>query len=66
MQQERPSPSKGFCQMEMLVEYRERFREFAIECDRLAAQAKTEPDRRALREMAAAWRELAQQPESQS
>ena len=52
--------------MEMLVEYRERFREFAIECDRLAAQAKTEPDRRALREMAAAWRELAQQPESQS
>jgi hypothetical protein len=36
-----------------------KYEEFAEECDRLAREAKTEHHRAVLREMAAAWRQLA-------
>lgn len=35
------------------------YREFAEECDRLAKQAKTDGERKALEEMAEAWRMVA-------
>ena len=40
----------------------EQFRDFAQECDLLAQEvAKTEQQRRALKEMAAAWRKVAEE-----
>jgi len=39
--------------------------EFAEECERLAAQAKAEHHRKALKQMAQAWRELAQEADKQ-
>jgi hypothetical protein len=48
--------------MEALAQYREtsaQYREFAKECDRLAKQTKTDGERKALEEMAEAWRTVA-------
>jgi hypothetical protein len=39
------------------------YREFAAQCDHLAAQAKTEQHRKILKEMAATWRKLADEAE---
>ena len=39
------------------------YRKFAEECDRLAKEAQIEQQRKALREMAAAWRKLADEAE---
>jgi hypothetical protein len=36
------------------------YRQFAAECDRLAAEAKTERHRKILQEMAEVWRKLAE------
>ena len=42
------------------------YRELAAECYRLAAEARTEKDRRILEEIARAWRELAEEVETKS
>jgi hypothetical protein len=41
----------------------DQYREFAAECYRLAAEAKTETQEKILREMARAWSELAEELE---
>jgi hypothetical protein len=51
----------GLFQMEM--ETSARCLEYAAECDRLAAEAKTEEHRKILREMARAWRKVAEEAE---
>jgi hypothetical protein len=38
-----------------------RYLEFAVHCNRLAKQAKTEEDRMILKEMAEAWKKLARE-----
>jgi len=40
------------------------YREFAAECYRLAAEARTEEHRKILEEMARAWKELAEEVET--
>jgi hypothetical protein len=42
------------------------YREFAAECYRLAAEAKTEQQEKIFREMARAWREVAEEIETKS
>jgi hypothetical protein len=42
----------------------DQYREFAAECFRLAAEAKTEKQEKILREMALAWREVADEVET--
>jgi hypothetical protein len=44
----------------------DQYREFAAECYRLAAEAKTEEHQRILLEMARAWREVAEEVEAKS
>jgi hypothetical protein len=39
----------------------DQYREFAAECYRLASEAKTEEHQKILREMARAWREIAEE-----
>jgi hypothetical protein len=41
----------------------DQYREFAAECYRLAAEAKTEEQQKTLREMARAWSEVAEEVE---
>jgi hypothetical protein len=48
------------------METPDHYREFAAECDRLAAQAKSEQHRKVLEEMAQAWRRLAQEHETKT
>jgi len=48
---------------ELRDENADQYREFAAECYRLVAEAKEEGHQRILREMARAWRELAEQAE---
>src|SRR5262249_33589732 len=54
-------PAGGVFRMESSTQYGE----FAEECERLAAQAKAEHHRKALKQMAQAWRELAQEADKQ-
>lgn len=42
----------------------DQYREFAAECFRLAAEAKTEEQQKILEEMARAWREVAEEVET--
>ena len=42
----------------------DQYREFAAECFRLAAEAKTEEQQKILEEMARAWREVAEELET--
>ena len=44
----------------------DQYREFAAECYRLAAEAKTEQREKILREMALAWREVADEVETKT
>ena len=44
----------------------DQYREFAAECYRLAAEAKTEEHEKILQEMARAWREVAKEVERAS
>jgi len=44
----------------------DQYREFAAECYRMAAQAKTEERQKILQEMARAWREVAEEIETKS
>jgi hypothetical protein len=44
----------------------DQYREFAAECYRLAAEAKTEQHQKILQEMARAWREVAEEVETKS
>jgi hypothetical protein len=44
----------------------DQYREFAAECFRLAAEAKTEEQQKLLREMARAWSEVAEEVETSS
>ena len=44
----------------------DQYREFAAECYRLAAEAKTEERQKILEEMARAWREVADEVEKAS
>jgi hypothetical protein len=53
--------AQGLFQMETSAQCRK----FATECDRLAAQAKTEEHRTILREMAHAWRKVVEEVEKQ-
>ena len=46
------------------MQTRTEYLEFAEECDRLAKETKTEPHRMALKEMAEAWRKLADEPDA--
>ena len=45
------------------METRTEYLEFAEECDRLAKEVKAERHRMALKEMAEAWRKLAEEPD---
>jgi len=45
------------------METSQEFREFAKECDRLAEEVETENQRRILKEMAVAWRKVAEEDE---
>ena len=58
--------ARGFPQMETPTQDHEQYREFAIECDRLAPVAKTDQQRKALQEMGQAWRMLAQEAETKT
>ena len=58
--------ARGFPQMETPTQDHEQYREFAIECDRLAPVAKTDQQRKALQEMGQAWRKLAQEAETKT
>jgi hypothetical protein len=62
MHQERPSPHFCFSQMETP----DRYRQYAAECFRLASEAKTEADRKTLRQLAQAWEEVAEEAEVES
>ena len=42
----------------------DQYREFAAECYRLAAEAKTEAHQKMMEEMARAWREVAEEVET--
>jgi BMFP domain-containing protein YqiC len=42
----------------------DKYREFAAECYRLAAEAKTEMHQKMMEEMARAWREVAEEVET--
>ena len=44
----------------------DQYREFAAECYRLAAEARTEEQEKILREIAQAWREMAEEAETKS
>jgi len=44
----------------------DQYREFAAECYRMAAEAKTEERQKILQEMAQAWREVAEEVETKS
>jgi hypothetical protein len=44
----------------------DQYREFAAECYRLAAEARTEEHEKTLQEMARAWREVAEEVERAS
>jgi len=59
MHQERCSAARGLPRMETFAQYRE----FAVECYRLASIAKTDEHRKMLREMAHAWRKVAEEAE---
>lgn len=54
--------AQGLFQMETSAQCRK----FAAECDRLAAQAKTEEHRKILQEMAHAWRKVVEEVEKQN
>jgi hypothetical protein len=58
MRPERGVPSAGWFPME--TEPRRKYEEFAAECERLAKDARNEHHRAVLREMADAWRKLAE------
>jgi hypothetical protein len=58
MRPEREVPSAGLLRMETAS--RRQYEEFAAECDRLARDARTDHHRAVLREMADAWRKLAE------
>jgi hypothetical protein len=64
MRKERvPRGSRFFC---MEKESSKQYREFAEECERLAPQTTNEHHRKLLKEMAGAWRKLADAAESGS
>ena len=48
------------------METPDRYREYAAECFRLASEAKTEADRKTLRQLAQAWEEVAEEAEVES
>jgi hypothetical protein len=58
MRVERRVPPVGLLSME--IASKRKYEEFAAECERLAKEARTEPHRAVLREMAHAWRKLAE------
>ena len=58
MRPERGVPPAGLFPMETAS--RRKYEEFAAECERLAKDARTEHHRAVLREMAEAWRKLAE------
>jgi len=58
MRLERPFPAAGLLPMETAS--KRKYEEFAQECERLAQESRTEHHRGVLREMAEAWRRLAQ------
>jgi hypothetical protein len=59
MHQERAAALRGFLGMETSDQYRE----YAAECYRLAAAAKTDEHRKMLREIARAWERVAKDVE---
>ncbi len=48
------------------MEAPDQYREFAAECYRLASNVKTEADRKALLEIARAWKEVAEEAETKT
>ena len=48
------------------METPDRYRQYAAECFRLASGAKTEADRKTLRQLAQAWEEVAEEAEVES
>jgi hypothetical protein len=58
MRLEREVPAAGLFRMETAS--KRQYEEFAQECERLAKEARTERHRAVLREMAEAWRKLAE------
>ena len=48
------------------METPDRYRKYAAECFRLASEAKTEADRKTLRQLAQAWEEVAEEAEVES
>ena len=58
MRPERGVPLAGLFRME--TEPKRKYEEFAAECERLAKDARTDHHRAVLREMADAWRKLAE------
>jgi hypothetical protein len=58
MRPERGVPPAGLFRMDTAS--RRQYEEFAAECERLAKEARTEHHRAVLREMAEAWRKLAE------
>jgi hypothetical protein len=58
MRPERGVPPVGLFRMETAS--RRKYEEFAEECERLAKEARSEHHRTVLREMAEAWRKLAE------
>lgn len=57
MRSERGVPPAGLFRMETAS--KRKYEDFAAECERLAKEARTEHHRAVLREMADAWRKLA-------
>ncbi len=58
MRREREVPPAGLFRMETAS--RRKYEAFAAECERLAKEARTDHHRTVLREMAEAWRKLAE------
>jgi len=58
MRAERRVPALGLFRME--TGSKRKYEEFAAECERLATKARTDHHRAVLREMAEAWRKLAE------
>ncbi len=54
----------AYCTDLPLMRTPDQYREFAAECYRLAAEAKTEEHQKILQEMARAWKEVAEETEA--
>jgi len=61
---EQQEPLSALIRKPLQMRTPDQYREFAAECFRLAAEAKTEEQQKILEEMARAWREVAEEVET--